>query len=242
MIDRRGELIFVACGWRESAAALRRCTAAAHDAVLSSLTDKIHAALKQRPNADVAALLGSAKLVLAGLARTWDRSLSILGPLGLATESVPTVPLERRVRKAIQRELKDAVAALKPIPVVCAALLWKSRLAGLAKPRTVSLETRDVATLVNFLSSQRSALSSGAAAWTPVCLPVLGSQGFLHAYVAGLGDDAVLALVGAAPDAFERFHASRARLEAALLEAGACRAVWKSTNAEIFVASMAWGT
>jgi len=55
-------------------------------------------------------------------------------------------------------------------------------------------------------------------------------------------DDAVLALVGAAPDAFERFHASRARLEAALLEAGACRAVWKLTNAEIFVASMAWGT
>ena len=107
VIDRRGELIFVACGWRESAAALRRCTAAAHDAVLSSLTDKIHAALKQRPNADVAALLGSAKLVLAGLARTWDRSLSILGPLGLATESVSTVPLERRVRKAIQRELKD---------------------------------------------------------------------------------------------------------------------------------------
>jgi hypothetical protein len=152
------------------------------------------------------------------------------------------VPLERRVRKAIQRELKDAVASLKPVPVVCAALLWKNRLAGLAKPRTVSLETRDVATLVNFLSSQRSALSSGAAAWTPVCLPVLGSQGFLHAYVAGLGDDAVLALVGAAPDAFERFHASRARLEAALLEAGACRAVWKLTNAEIFVASMAWGT
>ena len=242
VIDRRGELIFVACGWRESAAALRRCTAAAHDAVLSSLTDKIHAALKQRPNADVAALLGSAKLVLAGLARSWDRSLSILGPLGLATESVSTVPLERRVRKAIQRELRDAVASLKPVPVVCAALLWKNRLAGLAKPRTVSLETRDVATLVNFLSSQRSALSSGAAAWTPVCLPVLGSQGFLHAYVAGLGDDAVLALVGAAPDAFERFHASRARLEAALLEAGACRAVWKLTNAEIFVASMAWGT
>ena len=29
VIDRRGELIFVACGWRESAAALRRCTAAA---------------------------------------------------------------------------------------------------------------------------------------------------------------------------------------------------------------------
>ena len=35
---------------------------------------------------------------------------------------------------------------------------------------------------------------------------------------------------------------SAARLEAALLEAGACRAVWKLTNAEIFVASMAWGT
>ena len=122
------------------------------------------------------------------------------------------------------------------------SLLLQLGLAGLAKPRTVSLETRDVATLVNFLSSQRSALSTGAAAWTPVCLPVLGSQGFLHAYVAGLGDDAVLALVGAAPDAFERFHASRARLEAALLEAGACRAVWKLTNAEIFVTSMAWGT
>ena len=30
VIDRRGELIFVASGWRESAAALRRCTAAAH--------------------------------------------------------------------------------------------------------------------------------------------------------------------------------------------------------------------
>lgn len=224
VIDRHGELIFVACGFRESAAALRRFTRAAHDAVLASLTDKIHAALERRPNADIGALLGSAKLVLAGLARTEDRS-RMLGPLGLATESVPDLLLEPGVRRSIQGALKDALASLKGVPVVGAVLLWRDRLASVARPKNIVLHPRDMNTLVNFLASQRGALSTGAAAWTPVCLPVLGSRGFLHAYVAGLGDDVVLALLGAAPDAFEQFHACRARLDATLLEAGAFQAL-----------------
>ena len=126
VIDRHGELIFVACGFRESAAALRRFTRAAHDAVLASLTDKIHAALERRPNADIGALLGSAKLVLAGLARTEDRS-RMLGPLGLATESVPDLLLEPGVRRSIQGALKDALASLKGVPVVGAVLFSAPR-------------------------------------------------------------------------------------------------------------------
>ena len=56
-----------------------------------------------------------------------------------------------------------------------------------------------------------------------------------------MGDlSAAAATIGVEPA--ETVIDTLARLEAALLEAGACRAVWKLTNAEIFVASMAWGT
>ena len=165
--------------------------------------------------------------------------------IGLATETIYGAAGTARPQ-AIQRELKDAVASLKPVPVVCAALLWKNRLAGLAKPRTVSLETRDVATLVNFLSSQRSALSTGAAAWTPVCLQPCWDRArptpFARPPARASATTPCWRSWARRRTPSSGSRASRARLEASALEAGACRAVWKLTNAEIFVASMAWGT
>lgn len=56
----------------------------------------------------------------------------------------------------------------------------------------------------------------------PVCLPRLNPGAFLHAYVAFLhpASGLAVALLSAAPDAFERLSKGRAAMEAELQERG----------------------
>lgn len=138
---------------------------------------------------------------------------------GYMLGAIAPVPLAPALRAAVGAALARAAA-----PELLYALLFcGTRLVQCVRPRRFTLDPVDFHVLANFVRTSTSERSSRT--WTPICLPAFDERGFLHALVYHLAPDTILVLLGTNVDAYYRLSDAAARVEAALVAAGALPAL-----------------
>lgn len=204
---RRGQLVFVAVGSRCNEAYLAREIEFAYEAVLMSLTSRIHKVLETNPSKDVRELLGSTGIVLGRLEEIGRTRPDIF--LG-ASRCLRLDPMRRAQLAHVLTTAKKISTSEGRERLVFAAVLCGDAVLSLLQPQATedrSLRSSDVVLLSHFVYAQRSALAASESSWLPVCLPRFEERGYLHAFVAYLDQQVDLSIVLVAadddPDTFE---------------------------------------
>lgn len=148
----------------------------AYHQLLFVLTEGVNRTLEARPNFDVRSLLGGTKPLFSNLISHMNNSLLRC----VQDAAVEVLPLPFGIRSSVTRAMQEQL----PQVAQWAGLLAGSKLvatAGHESSRSNILSAGDLVLLMNIVVSSAS-LRMGES-WTPVCLPSLSAEAFVHAYV-----------------------------------------------------------
>ena len=187
--------IYLACISRnkdETVAELSRHLFFVHSQIVSTLTfSTITKILSKRPDFDLRGLLTDTDLVIDNLVHSFNHHL------GLALGAIQPLSLRPDTRTKIETAFLEAACP----ELLFAVLFTDFSLIHLACPRKIALNPIDIYMVMNFVNSSTS-FKISTTSWTPICLPVFDSKGFLHAYVYYIAANICLVMLSTKVDAF----------------------------------------
>lgn len=191
-----------------------------HSQIVSTLTfGTITKILSKRPDFDLRGLLTDTDLVIDNLMRKFSHHL------GLALGAVQPLPLRPETRTKIENAFLEAAC-----PELLFAMLFTDfSLIHLACPRKISLNPIDIYMVMNFVNSSTSFRIS-TTSWTPICLPVFDSKGFLHAYVYYIAANMCLVMLSTKVDSFYNINEAAKKFTESLERQDAMKAMMEACS------------
>jgi vacuolar fusion protein MON1 len=183
-LDRSPLILVGICKSSESQGSYKsisRLLKAVYSQLLFVLTEGVNRTLEDRPNFDVRSLLGGTKPLFSNLI-SWMNNSMIRCVRDCAVE---VLPLGSGARAAITRSLQQSI----PPCAQWVGILAGHHLVAVAGPPESArvLSASDLILLTNLVVSSAS-LRIGES-WTPVCLPSLSADAFVHCYVQYIDED-----------------------------------------------------
>ncbi|KAJ3190568.1 hypothetical protein HK101_008590, partial [Irineochytrium annulatum] len=162
-----------------------------YDQILFILTSsQLTRIFDQRVNYDLRNLISGTEMFFDELGRNFHKSPSnILG-----------APHCLRMPFKLRQQINSILSSNQPKTLLYAILIAKEKIISYSRTRKYPLHAPDLLLLVNMVNA--SSTFRSAESWTPICLPVLNSRAFVHAYVCFLGPDLCLILVSPDKDSF----------------------------------------
>lgn len=116
------------------------------------------------------------------------------------TSSLSVYSLPPSLRSSLALALKPTHT--KDLLYVLLVSTSTSKIISILRPASHSIHPLDIHLLISTIEASPALRTDDAEAWIPICLPRYNSQGFLHAYLAQLGSEVGLVLVGSDGEAF----------------------------------------
>lgn len=210
--------MYLACISRnknDTVAELSRQLFFVHSQIVSTLTfSTITKILSKRPDFDLRGLLTDTDLVIDNLVHKFSHHL------GLALGAIQPLPLPPGTRVKIENAFEEAAC-----PELLFGMLFTDfSLIHFACPRKISLNPIDIYMMMNFVNSSTSFRIS-TTSWTPICLPVFDSKGFLHAYVYYIAANICLVMLSTKVDAFYNINEAAKKFTESLERQDAMKAI-----------------
>ncbi|KAI5123167.1 hypothetical protein M0805_000869 [Coniferiporia weirii] len=166
--------LYFACvsGWGEPESVTRSHLEYLHLQILSVVSGgQLRRIFERRTNFDLRRLLSGTETFLHSLLARLQTDLA------MSTSSLLCLALD----PALRRKAGDALVPSKMKDILYVALIARSRIITLVRPKKHSVHPADLHILLNTVHAP--AVIGAPASWLPVCLPKFNSAGFLHAYV-----------------------------------------------------------
>lgn len=139
--------------------------------IISLLTKSIEKALQIKPSYDIRNLLSGTDLLICNLISSSSKNMFSI------VEGFEPLPLDSAYRDKIH----NAISKFQISNVLLSLVLIKDKVVGIAASKNYSINSEDIAVLINILTSTKS--FKNVESWTPLCLPSYNGNLFLYAYI-----------------------------------------------------------
>jgi len=118
-----------------------------------------------------------------------------------------------RLPSSIRSQVGSILAGVRPNQDLLFSIVMAGhQLVNMSRPRRFALTPQDLHLIMNFVFSSTS-FKAASESWTPICLPDLDENGFLHMYVCYLSDTICLALISMKLEDFYRLSECKVQIE-----------------------------